>query len=52
MPSVVSLTVGVEHTIKHLPETTKGLPVTKPSMLLDVRTKPAVFTLSVCTITV
>ena len=44
MPIVVSVRVGVEHTMKHLHETTKGLPVTKPSMLLDVYSKPAVFT--------
>jgi predicted thioesterase len=44
MPTVVSLAVGVEHNIKHLPETTKGFPVTKPSMLLDIRSKQAVFT--------
>ena len=44
IPTVVSLAVGVEHTTKHLHETTKGLPVTKPSMLLNIRSKPAVFT--------
>ena len=45
MPTVVSVTVSAEHTMKHLPETTKGFPVTKPSMLLDIGTQPAVFIL-------
>jgi len=44
MPTVVSLAVGFEHAMKHLHEKTKGFPVTKPSMLLDIRSKTAVFT--------
>jgi len=45
MPIVVSVTVGAEHIMKHFRETNKRFPVTKPSMLLDTRTKPAVFIL-------
>ena len=45
MLTVVSVTVSVEHTFRLLHETTKGFPVTKPSMLSDIRTKPAVFIL-------
>ena len=42
---IVSVTVGAEHTMKHLHETTEGFPVTKPLMLLDIGTKSAVFIL-------
>jgi len=44
-PIVVSVTVGVEHTMELLHETTKGFPVTKPLMLLVICTKSAVFIL-------
>ena len=45
VPIVVSVTDGAEHIMKHLHETTKGFPVTKPLMLLDICTKSAVFIL-------
>ena len=45
MPTVVSETVSAEHTLKHHYDTTKGFPVTKPSMLLDIRIKFMVFIL-------
>ena len=45
MLTVVSVTVSAEHTFKLLHETTNGFPVTKPSMLLDISTKSAIFIL-------
>jgi hypothetical protein len=44
-PTVISVTVSAEHTLKHLHETTEGILLTKPSMMLDIRTMPAVFIL-------
>jgi len=43
MPTVVSATVSAEHTLKHQYDTTKGFPITKPSMMLDTRVKFMVF---------
>jgi hypothetical protein len=43
--TVTSATVSAEHTLKHFNETTKEFPVTKPSMLLYIHTKPGIFTL-------
>jgi len=45
MPTVVSATVSTEHSLKHHYDTTKGLPVTKPSMMLDISIKFMVFIL-------
>ena len=45
MLTVVSVTVSAEHIFKLLHETTKGFPVTKPSMVLDISTKSAIFIL-------
>jgi len=45
MPTVVSATVRDEHTLKHHYDTTKGFPVTKPSMMLDISIKFMVFIL-------
>ena len=42
MPIVVSVTISAEHTMKNLHETIKGFTVIKPSMLLDISTKPGV----------
>jgi hypothetical protein len=45
LPTVISVTVSAEHTLRHLHETTKGFLVTTPSMMLDIRNRPAVFIL-------
>jgi len=43
MPIVVSVTISAERTMKHIHETTKGFTVIKPSMMLDISMKQAVF---------
>ena len=46
MPTVVSATVSAEHTLQYHYDKNKGFPVTKPSMLLDIRIKFIVFIFS------